>query len=143
METDEKLVEYAIPDNILDSKRIFGFRRRNWIEGLICAGVIGFIICLIPFVIRVKIIFLVCLCGPVLLLNLVGIRDQSIFEVVQNIYQSKENRGEYHLRRPDCEERYKSRGVAQSVNGIGHGDSAADKVADLFKKKYAEFKEGR
>ena len=61
METNEKLIEYAIPDNILDSKRIFGFRRRNWIEGLICAGMVGFIICLIPFVPRVKIIFLVCL----------------------------------------------------------------------------------
>lgn len=138
---DEKLVEYAIPDNILDSKRIFGFRRRNWIEGLICAGIVGFIIVQIPFVIRVKIIFLVCMCGPILLLNLVGIQDQSVFEAISNIKLARANKGEYHLRRPDNEERYKSRGVEQSLNGIGNGDSAADKVADFAKKKYAEFKE--
>ena len=141
MNNDEKLVEYVIPDNILESKRIFGFRRRNWIEGIICAGIVGFIIVQIPFVIRVKLIFLVCLCGPILLLNLVGIRDQSIFEVVSNIKLARTNKGNYHLRRPDNEERYKSRGVEQSLNGIGNGDSAADKVADFAKKKYAEFKE--
>lgn len=141
MNNEEKLIEYAIPDNILDSKRIFGFRRRNWIEGLICAGIVGFIILQIPFVIRVKLIFLVCLCGPILLLNLMGIRDQSVFEAISNIKTAKANKGNYHLRRPDNEERYKSRGMEQSLNGIGNGDSAADKVADFAKKKYAEFKE--
>lgn len=143
MQNEEKLVEYAIPDNILESKRIFGFRRRNWIEGLVCAGIVGFIVIQIPFVLRVKIIFLICLCGPILLLNLIGIRDQSIFEVISNIKISRANRGEYHLRRPNCEERYKSRGMAQSVSGVGNGDSAADKVADFAKKKFAEFKERR
>ena len=143
MENEEKLVEYVIPDNVLESKRIFGFRRRNWIEGIICAGIVGFFIALIPFVIRVKLIFIVCLCGPVLLLNLVGIRDQSVFEVMLNIKTAKANKGEYHLRRKNEEERYNSRGVAQSINGVGNGDSAADKVADFAKKKYSEFKEHR
>lgn len=142
MNSSEKLVEYVIPDNILESKRIFGFRRRNWIEGIICAGIIGFIIVQIPFVLRVKIIFLVCMCGPVLLLNLVGIRDQSIFEAMSNIRLAKSNKGEYHLRRPNEKEHYKQRGMEQSVNGIGNGDSAADKVADYAKRKYAQFKDG-
>ncbi|MCR4902199.1 MAG: hypothetical protein K6A23_05015 [Butyrivibrio sp.] len=140
---EEKLYEYAIPDNVLESKRIMGFRMRNWVEGFICAGIVAFIVMNIPFVIRVKLIFLVCLCGPVLLLNLVGIRDQSLFEVVMNIKRARDNKGEYHLRRPDNEERYKSGRVAQSVNGIGNGDSAADKIADFVKGKYQEFKEKR
>ncbi len=141
--SEEKLYEWIIPDNILESKRVFGFRVRNWIEGLICAGIIGFIITTIPFVIRVKLIFLVCLCGPVLLLNLIGIKDQSIFEVIMNFHQARANRGEYHLRSAKDEERYKSGRVAQSINGIGNGDSAADKVAEIFREKYSEFKERR
>lgn len=141
MNEDEKLIVYTIPDNVLESKRIFGFRRRNWIEGLICAAIVGFIILQIPFVLRVKIIFLVCMCGPILLLNLIGIKDQSLFEVISNIRISKANKGEYHLRRPDYEERYKSRGVDQSINGISNGSSAADKVGDILKQKYADFKD--
>lgn len=141
MNEDEKLIVYTIPDNVLESKRIFGFRRRNWIEGLICVVIVGFIILQIPFVLRVKIIFLICMCGPILLLNLVGIKDQSIFEAISNIKLGRENKGEYHLRRPDYEERYKSRGVDQSINGISNGSSAADKVGDILKQKYADFKD--
>ena len=140
---DERLYEWSIPDNVLESKRILGFRPRNWIEGLICAGIIGFIVVNIPFVLRVKLIFLVCLCAPVLLFNLIGIKDQSVFEAIMNLRQANANKGEYHLRRPDHEERYKSGRVAQSINGIGNGDSAADKVAEIIKTKYAEFKERR
>ncbi len=143
MVNDEKLYEYQVPDNILESRRVFGFRIRNWIEGLICAGIVGFIIMQIPFVARVKLIFLICICGPILMLNLIGIRDQSMFEAIINIHISRGNAGEYHLRRPGCEERNKSGRMAQSVNGIGNGDSAADKVADIFKEKYKEFKERR
>ena len=140
---EERLYEYTIPDNVLDSKRILGFRPRNWVEGLICAGIVGFIVVNIPFVLRVKLIFLVCLCGPILLLNLIGIKDQSVFEAIMNLRQANANKGEYHLRRPDHEERYKSGRVAQSINGIGNGDSAADKVAEIVKAKYNEFKERR
>jgi len=140
---EERLYEYGIPDNVLDSKRILGFRPRNWVEGIICAGIVGFIVVNIPFVLRVKLIFVVCLCAPVLLLNLIGIKDQSIFEAIMNFKQASENKGEYHLRRPDHEERYKSGRVAQSINGIGNGDSAADKVAEFIKTKYYEFKERR
>lgn len=140
---EEKLYEYHIPDNILESKRIFGYRVRNWIEGLICAGIVGFIILQIPFVLRVKIIFVICICVPLLLLNLIGIRDQSIFEVIINFKKANSNKGEYHLRRPDHAEKYKSRRMEQSINGVGNGASAADKVADLIKAKVAEFKESR
>ena len=140
---EERLYEYTIPDNVLDSKRILGFRPRNWVEGLICAGIVGFIVVNIPFVLRVKLIFLVCLCGPILLLNLIGIKDQSVFEAIMNLRQANANKGDYHLRRPDHEERYKSGRVAQSINGIGNGDSAADKVAEIVKAKYNEFKERR
>lgn len=140
MDEKETLYQYDIPDNILESKRIFGFRRRNWVEGLISVLIVGFIICLIPFVTRVKIIFIVAICGPLLLLNLIGIKDQSLFEVAQNLKAAIDNSGNYHLRRPDNEEKYKSRRMEQSVNGVNSGDSAADKVAEFSKRKFEEIK---
>ena len=92
------LYEYIIPDNILSSKRILGFRRRNWIEGLIMAFAVGALIYFIPFVTRVKIIFIVCICLPILIINLIGIRDQSFTEAILNIKQAKRN-GPIHWRR--------------------------------------------
>lgn len=136
----EKLYEFVIPDNVLESKRILGYRSRNWIEGLICAGIVGFIILQIPFVLRVKLIFLVCFCGPILLLNLIGIKDQSIFEIISNFNTAKANKGEYHLRQPNEEEHLKSKKMSQSYSGVGNGESAADKLGDFFKTKLAEFK---
>lgn len=137
---EANLTAYVIPDNILDSKRIFGFRRKNWIEGLFCAGIIGFIIWMIPFVLRVKLIFIVCICGPILFLNLVGIKDQSLFEAATNFRQALKNSGNYHLRRPNEDERYKSKNTEQSLNGTGYGESAADKIANFVKAKYKQFK---
>ena len=139
----ERLYEFTIPENIMESKRVFGYRTRNWIEGLICVGIAGFIILQIPFVLRVKIIFLICICAPILLINLIGIRDQSIFEMISNFHVAKGNKGEYHLRKPNDEEHCKSRKMSQSYNGIGNGESAADKLGDLIKGKIAEFKEKR
>ena len=98
MNEEETLIAYAIPDNILESKRILGFRKRNWIEGLICAAIFAAIIILIPFVFRVKIIFLIGICIPVILVNLIGIKDQSIFEALGNYIQAKKYKGNYHFR---------------------------------------------
>ena len=140
MAKEEDLYAYAIPENVLESKRILSFRRRNWIEGLICAGIVGFIIFEIPFVVRVKLIFLVILCGSVLMLNLIGIRDQSIIEAISNIRTARQNSGEYHLRRPTDEERFKTGRVAKSFSGTANGDSAADKLYDLAKEKIKQLK---
>lgn len=137
---EEQLRQSRMPDNVIESKRYFGFRRRNWIEGIICVFIAGFIIASIPFVTRVKIIFMICICGPLLLLNLIGLKDQSISEIFLNLKNSISLKGRYHLRHPAREERYKSHVVEQSVNGIGHGDSAADKTGDFLKEKYAQLR---
>lgn len=139
-EEKEEVYEYQIPDNIMESKRIFGFRRRNWIEGIVCAAIVGLIILQIPFVLRVKIIFLICVCVPILGLNLMGIKDQSLFEAIINLKQSKTNSGEYHLRRCDHEEKFKSKGVEQSVNGSSERTSTAEQVTKFIKDKTERFK---
>jgi len=138
---DEALYEFSIPDNILDSKRIAGFRKRNWIEGIISVIIVGYIINLVPFVTRVKIIFLVCLCLSVLLLNLIGIKDQSIFEAIFNIRHAMKLKGNYHLRRPGSERRTNNAGrMGESLGGAGNGSSAADKVFELAKGKFEQIK---
>lgn len=134
------LYEYIIPDNILSSKRILGFRRRNWIEGLIMAFAVGALIYFIPFVTRVKIIFIVCICLPILIINLIGIRDQSFTEAILNIKQAKINAGHYHLRSPGYEKRTKS-GMDQSTGGGADQLSAADKILAAAKEWIKAFKE--
>ena len=139
---DEELIEYRIPDNILESKRIWGFRKRNWIEGIICACIVGYIIYKISFVIRVKIILIVILFASILLINLVGIKDQSLIEGIMNFIKACKLSKKYHMRKPN-EERSEKSGMAQSnTNNIG-GVSIADRVADFIKAKFKEYKKKR
>lgn len=139
MNEEEELIAYEIPDNIIDSKRILTFRKRNWIEGIICVVIIGFIVWSIPFVLRVKIIFTVCIGGAVLWLSLHGIKDQSLTEGIMNFKRAKKQCGNYSFSKPD-----ENKGVYSGNEGfsfeVGNGVSIADKIADFIKNKIKQYR---
>lgn len=139
---DQPLISYTIPDNILQSKRYFGFRRRNIIEAVISILIVGFVIYIIPFVTRVKIIFLVILCASVGILNLVGIKDLSLSELFLNLIISQHNRGIYHLRSIKYESRKQRDIKSESEFLTGYGESAADKTFSKAKELARRIKYG-
>jgi hypothetical protein len=66
MAEESSLKTYYIPENVLKSRLLMGFPKRNWIEGLLEAVVAALLVNMIPFVIKVKIIVLIVLCGTIL-----------------------------------------------------------------------------
>ena len=95
---EDEIRTTIIPVNVTQSKRIFGFRMRNIIEGIIAAVIVAMLIRLIPFVLKVQIIVTIALSGSVLVLNLLGLKGMSLSECFINLILSKATRKEYHLR---------------------------------------------
>ncbi len=97
-ENEGEIRTSIIPVNVTQSKRIFGFRMRNIIEGIIAAIIVGLLIRFIPFVLKVQVIVTIALSGSVLVLNLLGLKGMSLSECIINLIMSKATRKEYHLR---------------------------------------------
>jgi len=133
---------YYIPSNIFSAQRFLGFKRRNWIEGGISTVIVCGIIFYIPFVLRVKIIFMVVLGGATLLLNLVGYKNQSISEIIINFIHYMLLPGSIHLK----DIRYvknktfeiKDGKISYSVN-----ESILEKGIRFAKEKFREITEER
>lgn len=135
MSTQEpsKDIAIVIPENVLESKRILGFRRKNLFEGCILTGITIAIIVSIPFVTRIKIIFIILVGGAVFVLSAVGIKDMSFSELVIAIYNNIKLQKNYHLRSID--KAGKPTKYKIDVNAKYANKSAADKTWDFIKEK--------
>lgn len=138
---EEKDLEIIIPENILDSKRILGFRRKNVIEGIILAAIFAIIILQIPFVTRIKVIFIIILCSSVLGLSCVGIKDKSVSEIFIDIKYNLSLPKQWHLRSiKDAKKRKKFKVSEESSYS---NLSFAEKIYYTAKQKYKEFQSKR
>lgn len=131
----------TIPDNVLESKRILGFRRKNLIEGLILVVITIAIITAIPFVKRIKIIFYIIVGGAVFILSAIGIKDMSFSEILIALYNNMKIQKVLHMRTID--KAGKPQKFKIDVNAKYMNKSAADKTFDFIKDKINEFKETR
>lgn len=75
-----------IPHNYLQGKRILGFRKRNFFEGLAWAFVALLIIGSIPFVTKVRWILTICIGIFLVIMNGIGIRGQSYSQALINMF---------------------------------------------------------
>lgn len=133
-------IEVTNPDNVLEGKRYFGFRRRNIIEGLIAALVFFLIIRYIPFVPRVKIIFWIAVCGSVFVINCVGFKDKSFSEIIIYLSKNKKIPKVLHMR-SIADASKKRRKIEVATNGRTYTNlSIAEKIFFYSKDKYKEYK---
>ena len=133
----EELASYKIPDNITAGKRIFVFRLRNVIEAAISAFIVGSLICLVPFVVRVKIIVVVVVCGSVIFLNLIGIKGMSYSECFINYRKFKHDSKVYCLRSIKYAKKQKKTDYSKTYLN----ESIAGKGFRIAKEKAQEAKE--
>lgn len=132
-------IEIFIPDNVLESKRILGFRRKNVFEGLIATVIAILIISAIPFVTRIKIIFIILVGGSILLLSSVGIKDMSLSELFIAFINNIKLQKQYHLRPID--KAGKPEKFKIDVNAKYMNKSAAEKTFDFVKEKVNEIRQ--
>lgn len=137
MENESELEIYIIPKNVIRSRKFFGFPKRNWAEGIIEALLLGYLISYIHFVIKVKIIVIIVLCGAVLFGNLIGVKNRSITQIIKAFIWHQKNKALYHL---GSVTNYEKRERLQT--GSVEGESAAEKAFFFIKHKIKSFTEG-
>ena len=126
---------YWVPDNVIQDGMFLNIRLRKWIEGAVSALTVAVIISSIPFVLRVKIIFLISFCTAAVIVNLIGIKSLSIGETIENFIRLKKNGKKYHLRSIDhAKEKFNSTNISTAAN-----ESAASKIIRITKEKYKKF----
>ena len=127
-----------IPKNVIQSQRLLGFGKRNWLDAVIMTLLLIFLIGLIPFVTKVRIIVTASIAAAVILLCLLGIKGMSISECIVNIFISRPTKHQYHLRSI----RYVSRKTSRSVTAPRViNESIAEKGIRLAKEFIASKRE--
>ncbi len=134
MESTNDLEVYTIPANVLRSRNLFGFPKRNWIEGGVEALLAGYLLNLIPFVAKVKVISILVICLSILTVNLMGIKNRSITQIVIAFFKHRRIKAVYHLGSVSNYDKHK--GIQA---GSPEGESAAEKVIRIVKSKASEY----
>ncbi len=91
--------ERYIPENVLQGKRILGFRLPNLIEGLVWALIAFIIIAQVPFVPKVRWIITGCVGLFLILVNGLGIKGQRFSQAFINWLQYRPYMIKIHYRR--------------------------------------------
>ena len=136
MQEEEQVRGNWVPNNVLQGKRLFGFRIRNVVEAGIWVALIYKLVSLVPFVTRVRWIVIVCLCLVAILVNLMGVKDMTISEVAINFVHCKMTGKIYHLRSVDHAKKEKRNNNGQVAAQIN--ESAAERIVRSVKEKWAE-----
>lgn len=105
--SSETLQPRYIPKNVLQGKRIMGFKYRNIVEGAIDALIVILLLLQIPFVLKVKLIVVICIGIFVFFGNCFGIKDQAISEFLLNFLRYRNFVRTFHYRRLNHENGYK------------------------------------
>ena len=134
VQDDTVLQDYPIPENVLRSRNLFGFPKRNWVEGLAEALLVGWLINFIPFVLKVRVIVLLVVCVSILVGNLIGIKNRSVIQIITAWLKHKKTKARYHL---GSVANYEGRKRIQD-SGV-EAESPAEKLFRLVKSKVKEY----
>ena len=133
------LEEIYIPENVLQSKRYFGFRRRNIIEAIVITGLTVYGLIQIPFVTRIKVIICVAVGIAVFLACCAGIKGFSPTELLSLMIKDSKAGKEYHLRSVKYAEK-KPKFQVNEKGEVYANQSYAEKTIGFVKEKIKEFK---
>ena len=99
MRPEERPDRYYIPDNFNDEHRFRDIPYRNIAEAAVATILLWKLINATPFVLTIRIIAGVVICGSVAFLFVVGIKDESILQFLWSYITFRQKRKIYHLRR--------------------------------------------
>ena len=115
--------------NVIQSDRIFGIRKRNLVEALIFSLMVLLIIANINFVNKVKLILLVTTIPTVFYFNIHGFKNRSLTELIIDELSFRHRRRKLHLRSIDY--------VRKQNNQAGffiEGESIIEKATYIAKR---------
>lgn len=86
-----------IPFNAFQKGKVLGIDIIRWVEAFIFISIIGFILWLTPFVIKIKVITFIVIGTSIFALSLHGVKNRSITEIFIDIVVNKKNKKKYSL----------------------------------------------
>lgn len=125
-----------IPFNAFQKGKILGIDIIRWIEAFIFLIIIGLIIWITPFVIKIKVICLIVIGASIFALSLHGIKNRSITEIFIDIVVDKKNKRKYSLGSVSDERKRNVYDEAQFAN-----ESNFEKAIRLIRKGIRELDE--
>lgn len=124
---------YEIIPNVYETGTLFGIRKRNWIEAFSFGGIAVGLIQLIPFTDLVNGIVSVSVFSAIFAINLRGILNRSITEIISAELRFKKNKRILHLRGPEYVKK------KQDFSMYGGDESNGQVIIKKFKRRVGEF----
>ena len=90
-----------IPQNIIQGRRLFGFRIRNLAEGVIAALLFAWLVSKVPFVPKVRWIVTICVGLFLVIVMGIGIKGLAPTQVIIKFFSYKKFIKTYSYRRPN------------------------------------------
>lgn len=95
---EQKYDNVWIPPNLFNGGDVFGFRKKNVIEGGILALIVCVIICQVPFLDRVKLILCLFIGFGIVAASAFGVKGRSPSEFIIDVYRYRNSPRSYHMR---------------------------------------------
>lgn len=124
----------VITPNVYQKKKIGKIYIRNLIEGIITSCIAAKFITMIPFVFRVKMIFIVCISGYLLYVNIKGYKGLSLLENISSKIKDKRNATKWHYRSVNDEKN-------TSIKIKGYGEAPIQVLIRKIKQIRDEYQE--
>lgn len=127
-------METPLTKNVIRQGEIFGFKQRNIIEAIISILFLLIVLFVIPFTTIVRVVVFIIWGTGLVILNLHGIKNRSVSEILIDEIRFQARKRRMHLRGPEYE---RQSGLAATNNESNKSD--AEIILEFFKKKIEEF----
>ena len=134
---EEKLEQYIIPENYNGKFYFMNIAVQNLIEAGIASLVVGRLILMIPFLIKIKVSVLVLCCLLTFAFFAFGIKGESVITFVIGYLSFLINRKIYVFRRPDI-----TYGVLKEKQANEKSEGEYTSYYERTKEKFKNFKKG-
>ena len=118
---------------------------RNFIEAFIWGALLYFIIWETGFLFKVKMVFFACIAGPIIILNIYGIKNLSVSLFLFRYLRFKRSTISYHLRSVADAKKESKQSIFAKVENIANsaedGTSIAQKYFGIAKEAYKQRKQ--
>lgn len=137
---DEKLESYFIPANYNKSTKFFGLKKRNIIEALAMGIALFNLLDMIPFILKVKLIVMIIVIGPVVILFAAGVKGESITQFIFSYLMFRKKKRILYYKKPGTEDtslmaKYFRKGENNNAETEIKEQSEFERLIGRFKKR--------
>ncbi len=135
MTDEDDITLYHLTKNVIDKTKIFGFPKRNLMEAAISLVLLILVLFLIPFTTIVRVIAFLVFGTALFVINLRGIHNHSITQIMIAEYKFRKNRRILRLYGPE----WKRKKGGYSYVSESSDNEKIRKIAETVKQRINQF----